>query len=210
MVQSRRFPGSTRGEILALLRRGPRTVEELAAELKLTDNAIRSHLAVLERDGMIRQQGVRRGPGAGKPAVVYDLHPDSELVFSRAYPPVLATLLQVIGERMPKATSSAVMRETGRRIAASMGPPQGGPLQKRVQRAATVLRDLGGDVVVTKEGRGYRIQSSGCPLGAAVAKQPDCCLAVETMVSTISGTPARECCERGERPRCAFLVGGQS
>ena len=60
-----RFLDSTRGQVATLLRRGSRTVEELAVELGLTDNAVRNHLALLERDGVVRQVGVRRGKGAG-------------------------------------------------------------------------------------------------------------------------------------------------
>ena len=40
-----RFFTSTRGHIVTLLRRAGHTVDELAQELKLTDNAIRSHLS---------------------------------------------------------------------------------------------------------------------------------------------------------------------
>ena len=60
---SKRFMETTRGQVLSLLRRGPRTVEELARELDLTDNAIRAHLATLERDGLVTQAGLRRGRG---------------------------------------------------------------------------------------------------------------------------------------------------
>ena len=40
-----RFFSSTRGRIVALLRRTSRTVDELAQALDLTDNAVRAHLA---------------------------------------------------------------------------------------------------------------------------------------------------------------------
>ena len=50
---------STRGQILALLRTGNRTVNELAAILNLTDNAVRAHLVSLERDGLAQQHGTR-------------------------------------------------------------------------------------------------------------------------------------------------------
>jgi predicted ArsR family transcriptional regulator len=56
-----RFLETTRGRVLAHLRRGPTTVEELAQALDLTDNAIRA-LTTLDRDGLVRQTGVRRGP----------------------------------------------------------------------------------------------------------------------------------------------------
>ena len=46
--------------MVQLLRRASRTVEELAQALGLTDNAVRAHLATLERDGLVRQGGLRR------------------------------------------------------------------------------------------------------------------------------------------------------
>src|SRR3712207_8581849 len=64
---NKRFLETTRGQIVALLRRGTRTVEELAAALGLTDNAVRAHLAALERDGLVRQAGPP-GPGARPPS----------------------------------------------------------------------------------------------------------------------------------------------
>lgn len=82
-----RFFASTRGQVVALLRRSSRTVEELAQALGLTDNAVRAHLAALERDGLARQHGVRRG--GGKPAYAYELTTEAERLFPKAYVPVL-------------------------------------------------------------------------------------------------------------------------
>ena len=56
----------------------------MARALGLTDNAVRAHLATLERDGMVRQAGSRRPTGAGKPATLYELQPDTETLLSRA------------------------------------------------------------------------------------------------------------------------------
>jgi predicted ArsR family transcriptional regulator len=50
----RTFFESTRGRIVALLRRTGLTVDELAQELGLTANGVRAHLATLERDGIVR------------------------------------------------------------------------------------------------------------------------------------------------------------
>ena len=77
-ISSQRFLETTRGRILGLLRCETRTVEELAQALDLTDNAVRAHLSTLERDGMVRSAGVRRGPGAGKPSTVYELPPETD------------------------------------------------------------------------------------------------------------------------------------
>ena len=93
--------GAARGRIIALLRRGTSTVEELAAELGVTDNAVRAHLQLLEREGLLRASGTRQGPGAGKPATTYELSEGSESALSSAYAPVLTALLQILAERMP-------------------------------------------------------------------------------------------------------------
>jgi DNA-binding CsgD family transcriptional regulator len=63
----RKFFVSTRGRIVTLLRCTGRTVEELARALGLTDNGVRSHLAILERDGIVRQHGTVSHEGAANP-----------------------------------------------------------------------------------------------------------------------------------------------
>jgi predicted ArsR family transcriptional regulator len=202
----RRFLESTRGRIVSLLRRGARTVEELARSLGLTDNAVRNHLATLERDGLVRQDGVRRVLGAGKPAVLYEVRPEAEPLFSRAHPPVLAAVVDVLVDELPPERADALLREVGRRLARRAGGQAGGPLQERARAAATVLNALGGDVDVVVADGALRLQGHGCPLSAAVARRAEVCRAVETFVAEVIGAPVRECCQHGARPCCAFAV----
>jgi predicted ArsR family transcriptional regulator len=203
---NQRFLETTRGQILALIRRGRQTVEELAAALELTDNAVRNHLATLERDSLIQQAGVRRSSGAGKPALLYQLHPDAEVLFSRAYPSVLTTVVESIVNACPPDQIDELLRDAGRRLARQAGGRATGTLENRVRTAAAALTALGGDVTVAREEGSLRIRGSGCPLSAAVSKQPGLCRAVETMVSEVAGAHARTCCEHGERPRCCFAI----
>jgi len=55
---------ATRGRLLALLREGVWTVDDLAERLELTDNAVRFHLAALEREGGVAKAGVQRRQGS--------------------------------------------------------------------------------------------------------------------------------------------------
>jgi DNA-binding transcriptional ArsR family regulator len=134
----KRFFETTRGRIVVLLRRDVSTVEELARALALTDNAVRSHLATLERDGIVRQDGVRRGQGAGKPATLYTLHPEAEPFFSRAYAPMLGALLDELAEQFPRERTEALLRSVGRRLAAR-APRTTGDLDARAEAAAAAL-----------------------------------------------------------------------
>jgi predicted ArsR family transcriptional regulator len=120
--------------------RGTRTVEELARSLGLTDNAVRSHLATLERDGLVRQDGVRRVPGAGKPAVLYEVRPEAEPLFSQAYPPLLAAVVDVLVDELPPERSDALLREVGRRLARGAGGQAGGSLAERARRGRRAQR----------------------------------------------------------------------
>jgi predicted ArsR family transcriptional regulator len=203
---NQRFRESTRGRLLALLRAGPRTVDELAVKLDLTDNAVRQHLIGLERDGMVRQSGVRRGPGAGKPATVYELQPDAEPLLSRAYAPVLATLLEVIAEELPPPQARKMLRETGRRLAAAVGGRASGDLRARARAAAAVLTALGGEIHVEDRRGAVTLRGLACPLATAVSRNPQVCRAVETLVAEITGEQVRECCDRADRPKCCFEV----
>ena len=74
----RQIGGPMRGRIIALLRRGASTVEELAAALGVTDNAVRVHLQRLEREGVVSATGTRQGPGAGKPATTYQVATEAD------------------------------------------------------------------------------------------------------------------------------------
>src|SRR5919108_1625 len=114
---SQRFYASTRGRIVSLLRRASLTVDQLATTLGLTDNAVRAHLATLERDGLVEQRVARRG-GVGKPAFTYQVPPEAEPLFSRAYVPVLAKLLDVLSEQLTHDDLNALMRSVGKRLAA--------------------------------------------------------------------------------------------
>jgi predicted ArsR family transcriptional regulator len=205
-IHNQRFLETTRGRILGLLRCDARTVEELAQALKLTDNAVRAHLSTLERDGMVRSAGVRRGPGAGKPSTVYELPPDAEVVFSRAYPPVLAALLEELVARLPEAQSDALLVGAGRRLAEPLTPPGTASRAARLQAAVGVLNALGGSAELEERNGAAIIRGCGCPLASAVARRPETCRAVEALLSEVVGVPVRQCCRHGDRPSCCFEI----
>jgi predicted ArsR family transcriptional regulator len=211
MVQSTlnaRFFESTRGRIVDLLRRSSRTVDELAAELEITDNAVRLHLGMLERDGVVRSRGVRREGAVGKPATIYDIAPDADPLFSNAYLPFLSTLLAALADRMSVRELRALMREVGQRLAGDA--KQGdGDLESRAELASRVLNELGGITVVESGDSDdhVSIRGCGCPLSVAVCQREEVCVAVQTMLGEITGAQVRERCDRsGERPQCCFDV----
>lgn len=198
---------TTRGRITAHLRRGASSVPEIADAVGTTANAVRSHLSALERDGLVRNAGVRRSGGAGKPATMYELTAEAELSFSRAYPAVLTAVIETLLARLDGPQAGAVLREVGGRLAETMGGEAAGSLRERVQAAAATLNELGGDVVVESDEHGWVIRGHGCPLAQSVSAHPETCRAVRSMVQRVAGAPTEERCEHGDRPQCRFRVG---
>jgi predicted ArsR family transcriptional regulator len=204
----RRATEGTAGRILDLLRRGPMTVDELAAALELTRTAVQAQLSTLQRDELIEQRGTRRG--TSKPARTYGVTMQAELLFSRAYIPILTQLIHVLAHRLPPADFDSVMHEVGRRAMAGRAPAPHGPLGDRVVTASSLLNELGGLSEVDEEDGLYIIRSHGCPLAAATAEHPEACNALESMLSEFVGTRVTKCCDRYDRVRCCFEVARDS
>ena len=201
-----KFFESTRGRIVTLLRRSGRTVEELARAVALTDNGVRGHLAVLERDGVVRQRGsVRRGSGGGKPAYVYELTSEAEELFRKAYEPALGRLLDVLAERLGPEESEMLLRSVGRRLAEGKTVPTDGT-RARLEAAAGVLNELGGLAELQEQDGTLVIQGYSCPLAAVTPDHPEVCGLAEALVAEVVGVPVHERCDRSERPRCSFEV----
>jgi predicted ArsR family transcriptional regulator len=198
---------STAGRIMGLLRRGRMTVDELAGALGLSGNAVRPQLATLERDGLVQRSEMRRG--TSKPARTYALTPEAELLFSRAYAPVLTELLHVLGERLDPAEFDRLMRDVGRRLMADRPRPTG-DLRQRAEAASALLNDLGGLARIEEHDGGLLIRGYGCPLAAATRRHPEACNAVESLLSEFAGIPVAKCCDAEDRLRCCFEIGGSA
>jgi len=203
---NKRFFDSTRGQIVALLRGTKGTVSELATKLGLTDNAVRAHLLTLERDGLIKQSGLQKG--SRKPHFAYELTPEAEHLFPKAYDILLNQFIAVLKARLaPKAFREA-LRAVGRSLAMQHRGANARKenLESRAQKALKALEDLGGAPRIEKEGQKLLIRSSSCPLAAVVAEHPEACKIVESQLSEIVGARVRERCLGGESPQCCFEI----
>lgn len=203
-------PGSlagTRGRIIDLIRRSRPTATEIAEQLELTYNAVRVHLTVLERDGLIRKAGLRRGET--RPSSTYELAEGVDDALSRAYMPFASHLMRALGDRLSDRELTELMRDVGRRLAAEWPRPRG-PVLQRVDEASALLQELGAPNEVERSEDALRIHGFGCLLAAAAHGQPHVCHAMESLLSELVGTPVRECCERGVQPRCCFEISTES
>jgi len=202
---SNRFFQTSRGRIVMLLRGMPKTVNDLAADLELTDNAVRAHLLSLERDGLVKQSGIQRG--TRKPHFAYELTDEGEQLFPKAYDAVVNHLIGALKGRISPKALEDVMKEAGRSLAKAQSSSQKrDKLSKRLDDAVIAMESIGGAVRVENEKNEVLITSQRCPLSAAVAEHPEVCKLAETLLAEIIGLKVQEECDREGTPRCRFHV----
>ena len=196
----------SRQAVLDLVRRGERTVNTLAARLRISDNAVRIHLVALERDGLVVRSGIVRTGTAGQPAAEYDLTPAGELALSVAYPAALTALTAAAGDRLDARARRALFMEAGRKLAETMPAADKGSLQERATSCAALIESLGGSATLTA-GRGHvTLQGAGCPLAAAVRNESGTCALIEGLLEAHAGVDAEQQCTHGDRPACRFRL----
>ena len=196
---------TSRGRIVSLLRTGGRTVDDIARRLGLTRSAVRLQLAAIERDGVVTRAGKK--PGTTRPSHVFELTAEIEQLLSKAYVPLLTTLVDVVAETLPAQQVEALLRRTGRELAKGLSEKTiSGGLESRVTAASKLMNEHLGALTRVASNGAIVLRGAGCPLAALTAKHRGVCLALESLVTEVVGVPVRECCDRDGRPRCCFEV----
>lgn len=196
----------TRGRILAYLRTTPRTVAEVAVHVGVSDNAVRTHLMLLQRAGLVDDAGTVHEGRVGKPAQRFRITEQGEERFPKAYALVLGEVLRVVAAREGESGLLELLREVGRRAAEGQAAVVGSPAS-RVDATVRLLRGVGADIeVVGETGDRWRIEGRGCPLSAVVRDQSRACILIENLIARASGGAVTQRCVHGERPRCSFVI----
>jgi predicted ArsR family transcriptional regulator len=196
----------TRGRIVSSLQAGGLTSDDIASKLGLTRSAVRVQITAMERDGVLRRVGKR--PGTTRPSHVFELTPEVEQLLSKAYIPLLTNLVGVFGEALTAQQVDGLLRRTGKAIAneLSRGRRLSGNVRSRAAAASQMLNEHLGAITHVESNGHLVIRGVGCPLAALTGKHRGVCLAMESLVTEIMGTPVHECCDRSDRPRCCFEI----
>ena len=165
----------TRWEILQLIKhRGRATVEELASYLRVTPMAVRLHLVVLERDGLVNRGTLRHGPG--RPALVYTLTPRADDLFPKSYDVLANVLLAGLREKGgQERVLEACRAAAGQLVATYRGRVAGKGFEERVSEVDTILKELGCDAVWEKQDGGYLLKEYNCPYQRVAEKHREVC-----------------------------------
>jgi predicted ArsR family transcriptional regulator len=194
-------PTNSARKVLAELRHGPRTVEQIAKSLRLTPNAVRNQLKKLQDGGLAVRAGAR--PGASKPSALYAITLEGQVQFSTLYLPVLTQFLRIAEGQCSGIQLDSFMTETGKSLASRYPKPTGG-VRDKVNSAARLLKTFGGITEVRARNGSMTIRSLDCPLSALTTENPAACKVLEGFLEEYLSIPVSICCNREEEPKCCF------
>ena len=196
--------GEQRARLLGELCGQPQTAVDLAERVGISSNAVRVHLEGMRSAGLVDYAVVRRG--VGKPTHRLSVTPIAESLMSAAYVPVLEAVVGTL-----KAELNGGFVPLLRRVGAQLATRMGGEARSRPNPdvATKLLSALGAPATVSGRGSGRILSSWCCPLAALTRETPEVCQLVESMLTAASGVQFREACERGEHPRCRFIVAAE-
>ena len=201
------FFQSTRGRIVeSLQRHGPQTVAELAAAEALTHNAIRQHLARLERDGLVVESSERRGPT--KPSFVFSLTPEGRRLFPQRYSTLLNAVLEEIAHNEGRDKVKEIFHNIGRRSARKYASRfEGKNAEERVAELTAILRERGVVADYQAEGDGFVLREHTCPFRDTVSTHPEVCSVVHALMEEVLPAKAeqRQSIARGDEA-CEFAI----
>lgn len=204
--------GDTRASIVDLLRRQAQSVADLAGQLDLSEVAVRRHLQVLERDGLVDAETVRRD-GPGRPRACYTLTPRAERLFPDNSAQLANELLAYLEEEHGREALLGFIRwraqRQGGRYAEALAVARPG---NEVGRLAELLSDDGylaeAEQVESADGRTVLELTQGhCAIKDVAEAHPEICAYETQLFSQLLGANVtREQTIAGGAPACVCHI----
>jgi predicted ArsR family transcriptional regulator len=183
-----RFFASTRGKIVTELRRkGSASAADLAREFGLSPNAVRQQLVVLERDGLVAETPVRRGPT--KPTLEFSLTQEGGKLFPQAHDKMLSAVLREVREQFGTPAVGRIFDGLSKRAIERARRHVTAPeAEQRVSQLAEMLRENGVLAEYSLIDGGFALHEHNCPYSNVAEEHPEMCQVIHDVIQeTIGG-----------------------
>ncbi len=187
-----RFFQTTRGKIVSeLRRRGSASATDLARSFGLSPNAVRQQLMVLERDGLVAETPVRRGPT--KPTYEFSLTSEADKLFPQGYDKMLSAVLREVRSQFGTAGVERVFEGLSRRAIerARLSVTASRP-EEKIAQLTEMLRRSGVVAEYSLIDGGFALHEHNCPYSSAAKEHPEVCRVIHHVIDeTIGGDHAQ-------------------
>lgn len=184
--------GDTRAAIVHALRGGRRSVAELHGIVDLSEVAVRRQLQVMERDGLVASETVRRD-GPGRPGAAWHLTERGRRLLPDASAELADELLTYLEDVHGRRELLAFLRWRSERNQARYAPAvDGDAVGERVAQLAAALSDDGFlsevDVITAPDGATVlELRQEHCAVRETAEAHPELCAWEAAMFSRVLG-----------------------
>lgn len=187
------------------------SVDQLAAGLRITRNAVRQHLAALARDGLATLLDTTR-PSGGRPQQLYALTDKGRELFPRHYSWFAQLVVDAIKREHGADGLRKRLTEMGREIAGQLRAqnPELATREQKSERLAVVMDQLGYNAKAVASGKAPAIEADNCVFHQLAMKNPEICHFDLAMLGTFTDSKVelQECMARGGNV-CRFKFSGK-
>jgi predicted ArsR family transcriptional regulator len=188
--------GDTRAQVVELVRREARSVADLATELGVSEVAVRRHLHVLERDGLVTAETVRSG-GPGRPSARYGLTDKALRLFPDRSAEVVNELLDYLEETSGRQALLGFLRwrqaRHGERYSAELARLEPEDVPGRAEQLAALLDRDGfmssvSEQVLPDGARMLQLTQAHCAVKEIAEAHPELCAYEAALFRQLLGT----------------------
>ncbi|WP_421383486.1 helix-turn-helix transcriptional regulator [Bacillus salacetis] len=201
---------TTKDRILDLLKREVAlSVNDLIDQLGITHMAIRKHLNVLEKDGLIHSVEIKQPKG--RPLYRYSLTEKGERLFPKNYEGISVEFLQDIEESFGKESVDTLFKKREKRLTQEYKEQvekKSGNLAK-IQEIERIQNDKGYMAKASQiDENTYELIEYNCPIMAIANNFKTACKCETEMFKNVLGTDQvkRVSCKTEGNNHCKFLI----
>lgn len=193
--------GVRQKELLRLLlkNKAGMTADELSAQLAITRNAVRQHLAALENDGLVKK-GPTRASG-GRPEQLYVLTEKGSECFPRHYAWFAQLLVESVEQEAGADGLGERLSSMGTRVGKQLRAqhPELVSQSEKVQKLSEIMEQLGYAARSADGDKADAIEADNCVFHTLALKNPNICQFDLALLSafTDSTVDHQECMAKG-------------
>lgn len=199
---------STRDEILDLLKRhGNLSVDQMAGHLSITPMGVRQHLNILEKDGLVSCQAVRRG--LGRPSHLYSLTPSAREYFPQNYENFALAVLGDIQANQGEDAVDEVFRRRADKLAEQLHQKVfAKELKAKVSQLAQVLDEMGSMTSFEEAPDDtFVLNEHNCSILGVAMHYPQACRYEKELFERVLGVKVeRQECQSSGQNSCRYVI----
>ncbi|MHA1941523.1 MAG: helix-turn-helix transcriptional regulator, partial [Candidatus Hodarchaeales archaeon] len=190
------------------------TVERIAEALGLSQNAIRQHLTILQKEELVFQS--TRKSKSGRPAKLFSMHPKAFDLFPKHYPDFSVKLIGAVKKKYGESQILDILRSVGKSIISEIdnistveleNKPDSKTLNARLELISDFYKKYGKFPELIEEEHSFVLKNFNCLLFEMAKADPLICNVDETILGELLGQKAvKEQCIRDGDPCCLYRI----